>query len=145
MRWALAQSTEQLQYWKLEQEELTAELKFNKQAQSFRLTAGEKRLFFIERVGFLQHKFLIRTEYSVITGEIYPVKNWHSGIAVLDNKKYNYFLQHNLLVLSSKKENFSLAIEIENASTLDAPELCALVFGTLRVASTYFTKVPVLA
>lgn len=145
MRWDLAQSTDQFQYWKLDQEELTAELKFNKPAQSFRLTAGEKRLFFIEKVGFLQHKFLIRTEYSVITGEIYPVKNTHSGIAVLDNKKYHYSLQDSLLMLSSKKENVSLAIEIENATGLNAPELCALVFGTLRVASKYFTKVPALA
>ena len=49
MRWALKQSTNRLHYWNMEQVEFTAELKYNQQAQSFRLTAGDKRLFFIEK------------------------------------------------------------------------------------------------
>ena len=135
MRWALTHSANQLHYWKLEQDELTAELKYNKQAQSFRITASDKRLFFIEKTGFLQNKFLLRTEYSVIAGEIFPVRNWHSGIAILDKRKYNYFLKDALLVLASKKENFSLAIEIDSASILNQTEFCALLFGTLRIVA----------
>jgi hypothetical protein len=134
MRWALTHSTNQFQYWKLEQDELSAELKYNNQAQSFRLTAGDKRLFFIEKTGFLQNKFLIRTEYSVVAGTILPTKNRHSGIIIFENKKYNYFLKENLLALSSKKENPSMAIEIADAATMGKSEFYALLFGTLRAS-----------
>jgi hypothetical protein len=133
MRWALIHTNNQLHYWKLDQDNFTVELKYNPQAHSFRLTAGEKRLFFIEKAGFLQNKYLLRTEYSVITGEVYPVKNWHSGIVSIDNKKINYFLKENLLVLSSKKEKISLTIELDDAEKLNQSELCALLFSTLRV------------
>lgn len=135
MRWALTQSTNQLHYWKMQQDEFTAEIKYNQQAQSFRLTADDKRLFFIEKAGFLQNKFLLRTEYSVVAAEVYPVKNWHSGIVSTDNKKFNYLLKDNLLVLSSKKENLSLAIELDDTDKLGQSELCALLFSTLRILS----------
>jgi len=146
MRWAITHTTTQLHYWKLEEDQFSAELKYNKQAQSFRLTAGDKRLFFIEKTGFLQNKFLLRTEYSVITGEVYPVKNWHSGLATFENRKYHYFLKGNLLELSSKKENFSMTIEVNNADILNDSELCALLFSTLRVLTkSYIQTKPVLA
>jgi len=72
MRWALTQSTNQLRSWQLKENEFIAALKYNKKAHSFRIAASDKRLFFIEKTGFLQNKFLVRTEYSVITGEIFP-------------------------------------------------------------------------
>lgn len=132
MRWALTQSTNQLHNWKLEQSESAAEIKYNHHAQSFRQTAGDQRLFFIEKTGFLQHKFLIRTEYSVIVGEVFPLKNGHSGMIVFEEKKYKFFLKENLLTMVSKKQNFSTDIEITD-SALDQFELYALLFGTLRV------------
>jgi len=139
MKWALTRYANQLHYWTLEHDESIAQLKYNKPAQSFRLTASDKRLFFIEKTGFLQNKFLVKTEYSMVTGEILPVRNWHSGIAIFENKKYHYFLKEDLLVLSLKKENFSHAIAIDNAEALDQPELCALLFGTLRVIAKSHT------
>ena len=138
MKWALTQSTDQFRQWKLEQDDSSSELKYNVQAQTFRLTAGYKRLFFIEKTGFLQNKFLIRTEYSVITGEILPMKNWRSGIVVFENKKYNFSLQESSLVLSSKKEGLLPAIELKDTQSLNQTELYALLFGTLRV----LTKAP---
>lgn len=141
MRWALTESTNQFHCWKFELAENTAELKYNKKASSFRITAGDKRLFFIERTGLLQIKFLVRTEYSVLIGEVYPVRNWHSGIIALENKKYNYWIKDNLLVLSSKKEGLSIAIEANDIGKTDQHEFCALLFGTLRVmAKSYKLK-----
>jgi len=140
MKWALKQSTNQLHYWKMEQHEFNAELKYNQLAQSFRLTAGDKRLFFIEKAGFLQNKFLLRTEYSVVAAEIYPVKNWHAGIVSIDHKKTNYSLKDNLLVLSSKKDNLSLAIELEDVERLNQSELCALLFSTVRVLTASYAE-----
>lgn len=139
MRWALTQSTNQLHNWKLEQSESAAEIKYNHHAQSFRQTAGDQRLFFIEKTGFLQHKFLIRTEYSVIVGEVFPLKNGHSGMIVFEEKKYKFFLKENLLTMVSKKQNFSLEIAIANSNNLDPFEVYALLFGTLRVFARTFT------
>lgn len=133
MKWCLTQSTNQFHCWNLEQDEYTAELKYNKKANSFRIAAGDKRLFFIEKAGFLQNKFLIRTEYSVIIGEIYPVRNWHSGMIAFENKKYNYRIKDNMLVLSYKKEDLSLVIEISDTANIDQSELYSLAFSTLRV------------
>lgn len=141
MRWALIQSTNQFHYWKLEQGESSAEIKYNHPAQSFRQTAGDKRLFFIEKTGFLRHKFLIKTEYSVTSGEILPLRNWHSGLIIFEEKKYHFSLKDNLLTLASKKQDFSLSIEIAESNSLDQPEFYALSFGILRVFTrTYQTK-----
>jgi hypothetical protein len=147
MRWALTEATNQFHSWRLELNDFTAELKYNKKANSFRINAGDKRLFFIEKTGLLQNKFLIRTEYSVITGEIYPVRNWQSGIVILENKKRNYFVQDNLLIVSSKKDDFSIAIEINDVDKTEQEELFALLFGTVRAVEKFYKmkREPVLA
>jgi hypothetical protein len=140
MRWTLIQSTNQLHYWRLEQDEYSTEIKYNHPAQSFRQTAGDKRLFFIEKTGFLRHKFLIRTEYSVIAGEILPLRNWHSGMVIFEEKKYHFFLKGCLLTLASKKQDFFLSIEIADSNSLNPSEFYALLFGTVRVFTrTYKT------
>lgn len=131
MKWALAQQTSQFHCWKLEQNEFYADLKYNKNSYSFRISAKDKRLFFIEKTGFLQHKFLIRTEYSLIIGEILPVKNSNSGFVLFENRKYGYSLTETQLNITSKKENFSTSIDINNTDTPDQNEFCALLFGAL--------------
>lgn len=140
MRWALTKSTDQLHYWKLEQDEFSTELKYNHQVQSFRQVAGAQRLFFIEKTGFLQQKFLVRTEYSVITGEIFPLKNWRYGMIVFEEKKYSFFLKDHLLTFTSKKQDFTVAIKITDSNILDQYELYALLFGALRVFARTHNK-----
>lgn len=133
MKWALTGVTSQFHSWALELNKFAAELKYNKKAQSFRITADDdKRLFFIEKTGLLQNKFLIRTEYSVITGEVRPNGDWHSGVVILENKKCNYMLKNNVLTFSSKKQFFP-SIEMMNVDKTDQKEFFGLLFGTLRV------------
>lgn len=133
MIWALTETTNQFNSWKLEMNIFSAELKYNKKAQSFRITDGDdKRLFFIEKTGLLQNKFLIRTEYSVITGEVHPNGDGHSGVVVLENKKYHYLFKNNVLTFSSKKQFFP-SIEMVNVDKTDQKEFFGLLFGTLRV------------
>jgi len=145
MKWFLTHSTNQLHYWKMEEDEFPAELKYNDQAKSFRLTSDDKRLFFIERVGFLQSKYLLKTEYSIVIGEVYPVKNWHSGLITIENKKFNYFLQHDTLTLSTKKESFSLSVEISDANKVNPSEFFALLFSSLRLLTTSYAGKKALA
>lgn len=141
MRWVLTETSIQFRVWKLESVEFAAELKYNKKASSFRITADDKRLFFIEKKGMLQSRFIVRTEYSVSTGEVYPVHNWHSGMVTLENKKYNYRIKDNLLILSLKKEDFSAAIEVNEIEKTGQEEICALLFGTLRVMTKSYKAV----
>lgn len=133
MKWILTEATSQFHSWKLELNDFTAELKYNKKANSFRINAGDKRLFFIERTGLLQNKFLVRTEYSVIIGEFHPIRNWHSGVVILENKKRNYLIKDDSVILSSKKKDFAISIAMNDVDKLDQQELCALLFGALRV------------
>lgn len=133
MKWALLQSTHQFRYWKLEDESFSAELKYNKDAQSFRIASKDKRLFFLERTGFLHQKFLLRTEYSVIAGEVLPIKNRRSGIAVYENKKYSFLVKDDLLIVSDKKQDYSTVTRLADHIELGGPEFYALVFGTLKV------------
>lgn len=131
MRWNLSQSTDQFNRWVLEQSE-NAEIKYNKESHSFRITASDKRLFFIDKTGFFQNRFLIRTEYSVIAAEILP-KKMHSGVVVFENKKYHYDLMENSMVVSRSKDDFLLSVKIDDITSLDQCQLSALLFSTLRV------------
>ena len=132
MRWNLTQSTDQFNRWKLAHSE-TAEIKYNKESHSFRITASDKRLFFIDKTGFFQNKFLIRTEYSVTAAEIHPRK-MNSGFIVFENKKYHYELTENLMIVSRNRDDFSLSFGIETMANSDQSQLFALLFSTLRIA-----------
>lgn len=131
MRWNLTQPADQFNRWQLEESE-TAEVKYNKESHSFRITASDKRLFFIDKTGFFQNKFLIRTEYSIIAAEILP-KKMNSGVMVFDNKKYHYELTEHSITVSRNKDNFLLSFEIDDTTLLDQVQLFALLFSTLRV------------
>ena len=53
--------------------------------------ATDKRLFFIEKKGFLQNKTVIKNEYGIQMGELIG-ENWEAneGLIELDGKKYAY-------------------------------------------------------
>jgi hypothetical protein len=138
MRWLLTDPFNQHRFWKLEDEQFIAELKYNVQAQSFRLASGDKRLFFIEKAGFLQNKYFLKTEYSIVTGEVSPAKDWRSGLIVIESKKFNYFLKNDLLTMSSKKESLSMSIEINNAINITQSELFALLFSSLKIVANVY-------
>lgn len=55
--------------------------------------AAEKRLFFIEKKGFLQSRTVIKNEYGILVGELHG-ENWEAdkGSIELGGKKYNYSL-----------------------------------------------------
>jgi hypothetical protein len=142
MRWTLKQSDPRLNYWEFEANETTGHLKYNKQAHSFRISAGDKRLFFLERTGFLHHRYLLRTEYSVIAGEIYPAKNGYMGIAFIEGKKFRYELNNDVLTLSFKKTGKTFSVGFGNSLNPDQYEFCALLSATFRMVSTVYMDQP---
>lgn len=55
--------------------------------------ATEKRLFFIEKKGFLQNRTVIKNEYGILMGELHG-ETWEAdrGFIELDGRKYAYSL-----------------------------------------------------
>lgn len=141
MRWALTQTTKQFHCWKLEGLDFSAEVKYNKEVHSFRIMADDKRLFFIERTGLLQQKFLLKTEYSVVLGETHS-RSWESGAAIYKGRKFHYTLKENLFIVVSRKQEVSFAIEIDNTLKHDPFEFCVLLFGTLKIVSKIYKAEP---
>ena len=133
MKWVLEHLNDQLQTWQLSGHELTIELKYNCETHVFRLHAGERRLFFLEKTGFVQTKLLLKTEYSIVIGEIHFFKNWNSGVAIIDDHKYHYSFKQNSLHLQSFGDDEQYDLEIDNRSRLDQFNLAALIFSTCRI------------
>ena len=54
-------------------------------------SASDKRLFFVEKKGFLQNKTVIRNEYGIKLGELSGENNEAAeGMIEMDGKKYGY-------------------------------------------------------
>lgn len=118
--------------WISDKNEVVAELKYNKQAHSFRLNTNEKRLFFLEKAGFLQSKLLLKTEYSVAVGEIYFVKNGAAGIIRLNNEKYAFYINAGRISFYRRKNRVA-EVRIGNFSNPDLFEFSALLFSLIKV------------
>lgn len=140
MKWVLEHSTEQLQTWKLLCHELPAELKYNCQTHVFRLHSAERRLFFLEKTGFVQTKLLLKTEYNIVIGELHFVKNWRSGVAAIEHHRYHYNFKDNSLHLQSFKNDEIYEVEIDSPSLLNQFNLAALIFSTCRLMEHSFKQ-----
>jgi len=138
MKWILKQANDELQTWELTSNKPFTELKYNQHAHSFRLHSGEKRLFFLEKTGFVQTKLLLKTEYSIVIGEIHFFKNYHSGVAIIEDHKYHYSFKESSLNLQSFKDDETFSIEIDNALTQDQFSIAAIIFSSCRILQSKF-------
>lgn len=69
----------------------------------------------------------------MITSEFRPIRYRQSSVAILENKKWNYSIQDDAIMLSSKKMKIcQYQSPMENVDKLGQQELCALLFGILR-------------
>lgn len=135
MRWVLQTTIQQSRFWALQSNNSIAQLRYNREAHSLRLDAGDKRLFFIERSGgFLQNRFVLKTEYSVPVGEAQVNKHSNSGWVVYNNEKFNYAITGDQLELTTKKGKLLQRISIEKETAADTYELMALMFALLKVS-----------
>lgn len=72
--------------------------------------AADKRLFFIEKKGFLQNRTVIKNEYGIPMGELHgETREANKGVIELDNKRYAYSFSEN--------EEPGLVIFDENTNT----------------------------
>jgi hypothetical protein len=137
MRWDLIKTLNDSHHWMLHDDDAPAGLRYNKESHSIRLTTDDKRLFFLEKTGVLQSKMLLRTEYSVITGESYFGNNRLSGILVINENKYSFTVEKDHLKLFRRHHEMVTDTNIEGLGQLDLFEFSALLFGSGLIAGKY--------
>ena len=106
-----------------------ATIKYNAQANSFRINSKERRLFFMEQSGFLQNKIVVKSEYGVEIAENNHQRNQYKGTLHLGNQKFSYKLHTDSINLYDKHKNPVANFSLEKASLLDSYEASALLFS----------------
>jgi hypothetical protein len=104
-----------------------ATIKYTAQSQSVRLQSNERRVFFLEEVGVLQSKILLKTEYGVQIGENYYTKQQHKGVLYLSKQKFSYSIDADAINMYHKRQQ--LIFQLDKANALDAQDVSALLFS----------------
>jgi len=134
MQWTLNNTCNQSHYWSLDGHDRKAELRYNKEAHSIRLNAGDRRLFFMERTGLRQQRILLKTEYSVVIGES-QFRNSESGHLVIDGEKFTFARENGTVRLFNRDQRLIAESFIQSGEPLDLYEFSALLFGLGKVNS----------
>jgi len=140
MRWDLVKTLNFSHHWILNDDEASAGLRYNKESHSIRLTTNDKRLFFLEKTAGLQNKILLRTEYSVITGESHFGNSRHSGVLIVNENKYSFSVEKDHLKLFDRHHEMVIDTNVDGLGQLDLYEFSALLFGSGLVAGKYHAR-----
>lgn len=132
MRWVLQQSTGHAHYWSLDQHEPNLSLKYHSDSHAFRITALDKRLYFLERKGLFQHRILLKSEYSLPLGELHFIRNTGSGQLLIDDQRFNFSIQQGEYRLWSQDHQLLTTATVSAAVKPDRFESAALLFGLFR-------------
>ena len=111
MKWILTHQATEHHRWLLTEVQSPALLTYNPKNHSIRIKAKGARLFFLEPVGFLQKKILLRSEYGVVLGEAQWAEK--SGQLLLDNQKFFYRWNDHDLFLYDKSKTLLLQTKVD--------------------------------
>ena len=131
MRWEITNTMNGSHYWKLQESELEATLRYNNDAHSIRLNTSDKRLFFLERVGMLQPKMMLETEYSVMIGESYFNKNRSNGVMIVNEQKFNFTITREEIHFYDRQKQMLAELTIPKVNDLELYEFTALTFASV--------------
>jgi hypothetical protein len=106
-----------------------ATIKYNAESNSVRLHSNERRLFFVEEVGFLQSKIILGTEYGVQIGENYHIRQQHKGVLHLGSEKFSYKLEDKGISMYDRHKDPVATFTLDKASALGSYEASALLFS----------------
>lgn len=133
MKWVLHNTMNLSHFWSLQENDSRAELRYNKESHSLRLNASDRRLYFMDRTGLFQSKVIFKTEYSVLVGECFFIRNREAGILVLDGEKFNFNIHGDHLQVLNRDKKMILDSCIDEMEQLDLYEFSALLFATVRI------------
>jgi len=137
--------------WNDEQRLLT--LHYNQFAQTAKVECeNSRRIFKIDKEGFLRNKTILKNEYGVKIGEL-GTENWfsHEGFIDLNGERFNYTIQNNpssqlVIYKSSKKSpllvcgltpnNGNISINFQQGKEADK-------YACLLIALCWFLFMPV--
>lgn len=88
---------ELFELWNGTQKLMTLELNLFTQTAKIECYSS-RRIFKIDKEGFLRNKTIFKNEYGVKVGEL-SLENWfsHEGLILLNNERYKYMIQNNSL------------------------------------------------
>ncbi len=109
--------------WKGAKKLMTLELNLFSQTAKIECYSS-RRIFKIDKEGFLRHKTIFKNEYGVKVGEL-SLENWfsHEGLILLNNERYRYTIQNNslpeLIIYNkgSQKTLISCGLQLNNGNT----------------------------
>ena len=110
MKWVSVNNNSSSHFYELwDREKKLVSLSISNRTKISRIEcASDKRLFFIEKRGFLQTTTVIKNEYGILLGELIG-ENWEAneGLIALDGKRYAYSLgtdsAHELVIYDEAK------------------------------------------
>lgn len=131
MRWEITKTLQGSHYWKLQESELEATLRYNNESHSIRLNTTDKRLFFLEKAGVLQPKMMLETEYSVMIGESYFNKNRSMGALVVNDLKFTFTITGEEVHFYDRQKQLLAELTIPGVNELELFEFTALTFASI--------------
>ncbi|HZH63683.1 MAG TPA: hypothetical protein VEY10_02250 [Flavisolibacter sp.] len=129
MKWVLSHQSYDHRKWMLQDTNEPAQLTYNLAHHSIRIRSKNIRLFFLEVSGFIQKKIQLLSEYGVVIGESRWGHTLNEGMLTMNNNKYFFEWENNVLSLFDKNKSLLSAVKNEHSEGMDKKERFALVFS----------------
>lgn len=128
MKWVLSHQSREYRRWILRNAEDEAEFTYHVYNHSVRIKAKTLRLFFLQQIGFLQKKILLRSEYGVVVAEAQAANRGRIGTLLFDNRKLAYRFDGKELLIFDKERKVIAEQRIECRDDTGKLEEMAFVF-----------------
>jgi hypothetical protein len=117
--------------WSIKRKNLAAEVRYNSKTQSLRILAEEKSVFFLERVGLLRSRIVIKSEYGQNEGEVSFSSMRQGGTIQIHQRKYNFQYDKGSLQLLDDRQQPLVTLNEKVIKDIDLFELASLLFAAL--------------
>lgn len=133
MSCTLLYKIEQSDFWRLQAEQHSIDLRYNKKAQSIRVNTEPKELFFLERTGLFKSRVLFKTEYNQLVGELQFTRNYRTGTIRVAEAERQFETDAEGLILMDPQTRLVSRISIPLLPQLENNEFAALVFTYAKI------------
>lgn len=128
MKWVLSYRSSSIHNWQLQNQNTEAQLLYNKQNASLRISGNTKRVFFLEEYGIVPKKLQLKTEYGMVIGETALPNKITGGVFHLNERRYYYRVENGRIALFDRNKKPVAECVIELFRNVDRQEHLALVF-----------------
>ena len=124
---------EQSDFWRLQDEQYSIDLRYNKKAQSLRVNTEPKELFFLERTGLFKSRVLFKSEYDQLVGELQFTRNYRTGTIRVAESEWQFESDAQGITLIDLQTRMVKRISVSLLPQLETNEFAALVFTYAKI------------